>query len=90
MALIGTRPHTGPASEQNRADWRILLDELSARRSAAALGGSERARERHVGRGKLLTRERIARLLDPNSPTSSKLGRWPPMACTRATCMRAG
>ena len=69
MALIGARPHPGSAAaEQNRADWRSLLDALAERRRAAALGGSERARERHVARGKLLARERIARLLDPNSP----------------------
>ena len=34
----------------------------------AAVGGSERARERHVARGKLLPRKRVANLLDPASP----------------------
>src|SRR5262249_58871142 len=34
----------------------------------ASLGGGERAIERHRGRGKLLIRERIALLLDPDSP----------------------
>ena len=33
-----------------------------------ALGGGERARERHVARGKLLPRERVDALLDPGSP----------------------
>ena len=32
------------------------------------MGGSERSRERHVGRGKLLPRERVERLLDPGTP----------------------
>jgi 3-methylcrotonyl-CoA carboxylase beta subunit len=54
--------------EANAAGWRTLLDELAARRRAAAEGGSPRARERHVGRGKLMTRERVARLIDPGSP----------------------
>ena len=54
--------------EANAAGWRTLLDELGARRRAAAEGGSPKARERHVGRGKLLTRERVARLIDPGSP----------------------
>ena len=32
------------------------------------MGGGERARERHVSRGKLLPRERVDRLLDPGAP----------------------
>ena len=32
------------------------------------LGGGERARQRHVDRGKLLPRERVDTLLDPGSP----------------------
>jgi 3-methylcrotonyl-CoA carboxylase beta subunit len=59
-----------PAAEDEAtiAGWRNLLDELEARRRAAAEGGSAKARERHVARGKLLARERVARLIDPGSP----------------------
>ena len=53
--------------EANVAGWRKLVEELESRRSAAAEGGALRSRERHVGRGKLLARERVARLLDVNS-----------------------
>ncbi|QRF66813.1 carboxyl transferase domain-containing protein [Ponticoccus alexandrii] len=35
---------------------------------AAAEGGGARSRERHVSRGKMLPRERVAGLLDPGSP----------------------
>jgi 3-methylcrotonyl-CoA carboxylase beta subunit len=52
----------------NAAEWRRLVDELSLRRRAAAEGGSSKARERHVARGKLLARERVAGLIDPGSP----------------------
>jgi len=45
-----------------------LRDRLYADVAKAALGGGERARERHVARGKLLPRERVERLLDPGSP----------------------
>ncbi len=45
-----------------------LADGLRARTAKAALGGSAAARERHVARGKLLPRDRVARLLDPGSP----------------------
>jgi 3-methylcrotonyl-CoA carboxylase beta subunit len=52
----------------NAALWKQLVDELKKCRAAAALGGSDKARERHVARGKLLPRERVMRLLDPGSP----------------------
>jgi 3-methylcrotonyl-CoA carboxylase beta subunit len=61
----------GPQGEEDEASiagWRTLLEQLDARRRAAAEGGSERTRERHVSRGKLLPRERVARLIDPGSP----------------------
>ena len=34
----------------------------------AAAGGGERSRDRHVSRGKMLPRDRVANLLDPGSP----------------------
>src|ERR1700736_1838234 len=49
-------------------EHRRLVAELNDKLAAAALGGNERARERHVSRGKLLPRERVDRLLDPGSP----------------------
>src|SRR5213593_1916660 len=49
-------------------EHRRLVDELNTKLAAAALGGNERSRERHVSRGKLLPRERVDRLLDPGSP----------------------
>lgn len=52
----------------NAAHNRALTEELLARVARAALGGPERAREKHVARGKLLPRERVERLLDAGSP----------------------
>jgi 3-methylcrotonyl-CoA carboxylase beta subunit len=52
----------------NQAHNRALAAELRTRVATAALGGSESARTRHTGRGKLLPRERVWRLLDPGSP----------------------
>ena len=52
----------------NAAHNRTLTEELRARVATAALGGGERHRERHIARGKLLPRDRVARLLDPLSP----------------------
>ncbi|WP_333590449.1 carboxyl transferase domain-containing protein [Brevundimonas sp.] len=47
---------------------RQLRDALRDHVAKAALGGSEKSRERHVSRGKLLPRDRVERLLDPGSP----------------------
>jgi len=60
-----------PGSEEFRANaarMRELSEELAKRRAEAAEGGPQRARERHVSRGKLLPRQRAMQLLDPGSP----------------------
>ncbi|WP_239021703.1 carboxyl transferase domain-containing protein [Nocardioides jishulii] len=45
-----------------------LTAELRERLALVRQGGSEAARAKHTGRGKLLARERVDRLLDPGSP----------------------
>lgn len=45
-----------------------LASRLHERLAETALGGPERARDRHIARGKLLPRDRVARLLDEGSP----------------------
>ena len=57
-----------PEAQTRAAHNRALAEDLRARVGAAALGGDERSRERHVARGKLLPRERVEHLLDPGSP----------------------
>ena len=47
---------------------RGLAQKLRADVATAALGGTEKSRERHTARGKLLPRDRVERLLDPGSP----------------------
>ncbi len=44
-----------------------LVAELRARLAIVRQGGDERARQRHLQRGKLLVRDRVDRLLDPGS-----------------------
>lgn len=56
------------AAEANRAAMQAKLSEIEPAIALAGAGGGEEARTRHVGRGKLLPRERIARLLDHGSP----------------------
>src|SRR3954470_22424621 len=52
----------------NAQALRSLAAELRTRQRQSALGGGEAARARHVGRGKLLPRDRVEMLLDPGSP----------------------
>src|SRR5574340_1240379 len=54
--------------ESDRAEHTRLVAELRKKLAAAALGGSEKSRERHVSRGKLLPRDRVDTLLDRGSP----------------------
>ena len=58
----------GEEFQANAARNRALAEELRARVAAAALGGPESARDKHIERGKLLPRDRVERLLDPGSP----------------------
>src|SRR3954468_6990434 len=51
----------------HRDEHIALVGQLRAKLAAAALGGPERARERHISRGKLLPRDRVDGLLDPGS-----------------------
>jgi len=45
-----------------------LIADLERRLDRVRAGGGERARERHVGRGKLFVRDRVERLCDPGAP----------------------
>jgi 3-methylcrotonyl-CoA carboxylase beta subunit len=64
--------------QQNYKAMRALLEEFHARQERVRAGGSERARLRHVERGKLLPRERVELLLDPGAPflELSTLAAW--------------
>jgi len=69
MPVINSRVDT--ASEAylaNRASLSSLVDDLRVKVSAVAKGGGQRARDKHLERGKLLPRQRIEALLDPGSP----------------------
>lgn len=60
-----------PRSADFRANaeaMEALVADLRQHLQRISQGGSEEARARHLGRGKLLPRERVERLLDPNTP----------------------
>ena len=58
-------------SDEYLENFRANREKLDAARKAAELaaeGGGQRARDRHVARGKMLPRDRVSNLLDPGSP----------------------
>src|SRR5882762_6476461 len=66
--LRTTADPTTDTHRRNAKAHTALVDELHARLADTRRGGPERARERHVSRGKLLPRDRVDTLLDPGSP----------------------
>lgn len=68
QTILSGTDSTSAAFVENESGQRALAADLQQRLAAAALGGPERSRERHVARGKLLPRERIDELLDDGSP----------------------
>ncbi len=53
---------------ENAAAMSALIGQLHERAAIVKLGGHERAREKHLARGKLLPRDRVRKLLDIGSP----------------------
>ncbi|MFD8478410.1 acyl-CoA carboxylase subunit beta [Kitasatospora sp. NPDC059673] len=79
MTVLPTRLDTsGPAYTANRAAMLERLAALDAEHAKALAGGGPKYVERHRSRGKLLARERIELLIDPDSPflELSPLAAW--------------
>ncbi|HEV2404923.1 MAG TPA: carboxyl transferase domain-containing protein [Ktedonobacterales bacterium] len=79
MPILPT--NINPKSDEYRRNhdaYTRLLDEFHARQEQTRQGGNERARQRHVARGKLLPRDRVELLLDPGAPflELSTLAAW--------------
>jgi 3-methylcrotonyl-CoA carboxylase beta subunit len=69
MSVIESRINPRSQDFQDNASiMQALILDLRQKLQKTALGGSESSRQRHVGRGKLLPRERVERLLDPGTP----------------------
>ena len=79
MPILPTSIDTASTEyRENYAANAALAEEFHARQAKVRQGGSERARARHVARGKLLPRERVELLLDPGAPflELSTLAAW--------------
>src|SRR5699024_6517015 len=69
MSVLSSRinPRSQTFQDNARA-MEALVADLQQQLRRTASGGSERARQRHLDRGKLLPRDRVEQLLDPGSP----------------------
>ncbi|HEV3172889.1 MAG TPA: carboxyl transferase domain-containing protein [Actinocrinis sp.] len=79
MTILASRlDPVGAAYAANRSAMLAKLDALAAEHAKALAGGGEKYVERHRRRGKLLARERVELLLDPDSPflELSPLAAW--------------
>ncbi|KAF4024289.1 hypothetical protein G4228_016478 [Cervus hanglu yarkandensis] len=66
VASLGTPPDSSSAIyQENYEQMKALVNQLHERAQNIRLGGGEKARARHISRGKLLPRERIDNLIDP-------------------------
>ena len=68
MRLTSQALPSSDAFQRNRAAHLALLAEVRAAAELAAAGGGEKARARHIARGKMAPRDRVANLLDPGAP----------------------
>ncbi|KFI26633.1 methylcrotonoyl-CoA carboxylase [Haematobacter massiliensis] len=68
MKLVSAALTASEGFRANRAAHLSLLETAAEAAALAAAGGGEKARARHVSRGKMAPRERVANLLDPGSP----------------------
>ena len=66
--LKSTLDIRGSAFAENSAAMRSVVADLRDKVAEIKQGGGERARQRHLGRGKLLPRDRVRALLDPGTP----------------------
>ena len=68
MAVLKTGINTNGEDFQANADAiQSAVDDLRTKVGQISKGGSERAREKHLSRGKLLPRDRVNGLLDPGT-----------------------
>ncbi|MFQ5534489.1 MAG: carboxyl transferase domain-containing protein [Sphingomonadales bacterium] len=69
MTVLKSAIHTSSSEFlDNAAHMEALLADLRDKVAALKQGGGERARKKHLARGKLLPRERVRLLLDPGAP----------------------
>jgi acetyl-CoA carboxylase carboxyltransferase component len=67
VTVLTSQAEASDAFDERRVRMEQLVAELRERTEQVARGGGEKALEKHRSRGKLTARERVDRLLDPDS-----------------------
>ncbi|KAJ5619377.1 hypothetical protein N7510_003361 [Penicillium lagena] len=68
LSVLPTAVDTSSSEyRENSQQMQELLDRMSSLHTKIAQGGSEKAREKHIARGKMLPRDRISSLIDPGT-----------------------
>jgi acetyl-CoA carboxylase carboxyltransferase component len=67
MTVLSSQVEGSDAFDERRARMVALVAELRERSAQVARGGGQKALEKHRSRGKLTARERVDRLLDPDT-----------------------
>ena len=69
MSILSSKvDRADPVYQTNTAVMRDLVEDLRAVSTDIAAGGGAAAQARHLGRGKLLPRDRVRAVLDPGAP----------------------
>ncbi|KAJ5906909.1 methylcrotonoyl-CoA carboxylase beta chain [Penicillium subrubescens] len=68
LSVLPTAVDTSsPEYRENSQQMQELLDRMSNLHAKIAQGGSQKARDKHVARGKMLPRDRVSALIDPGT-----------------------
>jgi 3-methylcrotonyl-CoA carboxylase beta subunit len=69
VSVLPTLVDTNSADfKENKRDMEEVTEKLNSLHSKIALGGPQKARDKHLQRGKMLVRDRITALIDPGTP----------------------
>ena len=69
ISVLPTRvDKSSPEFKENAAQLGEIMERYAELHKKIALGGPEKARTKHVGRGKMLARDRVTAMIDPGSP----------------------
>jgi 3-methylcrotonyl-CoA carboxylase beta subunit len=69
VARLGSKLEPGSQDFANNSEaMQVLVSDLASQLQAVYEGGGDNARFKHLKRGKMLPRDRVASLLDPGSP----------------------
>ena len=68
LSVLPTAVDTSsPEYQENNQQMQELLDRMNQLHTKIARGGNDKAREKHIARGKMLPRDRISALVDPGT-----------------------